>query len=397
MSVISKTLASLDVSNIYVYVGDAVRWDFTPPTVIERGISLKTAAASIHSPTSFAALATGCNPPTTGVLSFRHRIASEVPTIFDHKGYETRFVNSVREQQADQDPIFDVLRESPTTEADILNEQSEPFIVMERGPGGHSPYGTFEGTAREYFLEHGGRSAGELRADYRTAVANDEKLFNSRLEQLEDEELLAETLVVYTSDHGELLGEGGLLGHNDPMRPELIYVPTVFVHSDLENRQPSMLFRHVDLVPTILDVLDEEFRDGFDGASLLNERIPSIGLSFYRDVFETNRLPGLDGVLEYEAGWDRSGGHVFARSPRRERLAILFGKLVVSPKRSYLRRHLPSVLRSYLKGEQKFGTPRITPSEVETALERAHERGGDSEQLNLTTEAEEHLHDLGYL
>jgi len=57
------------------------------------------------------------------------------------------------------------------------------------------------------------------------------------------------TLVIFTSDHGELLGEyGGLTGHVRPPCPELVYVPTVFIHPLIKNKKTEeSIMRHVDL------------------------------------------------------------------------------------------------------------------------------------------------------
>jgi hypothetical protein len=148
---IEAILGTLNIQNVFVYVGDAVRWDFRPSAVTDRGSTYRTVAASIHSPTSFATLVTGRHPPAHGVSSFENRLPESVPRLFDLEGYETRFVNSVIEQQDGTDPIFSVLDVEPTHTKPFEN-LSEPFISIERGPGGHAPYTGTE-TAREYFCK----------------------------------------------------------------------------------------------------------------------------------------------------------------------------------------------------------------------------------------------------
>lgn len=390
-------LASLDVSNVYIYVGDAVRWDYVPETVLDRGISCRTIAASIHSPTSFASLVTGQYPPNHGVYAFTNRIREDADSLLHHPALTTRFINSVRDTPSEEDPIFSVLNTDPSRESKPLEALGEPFLVMERGPGGHAPYGDFDGTAWEYFERNGHKSASEIGADYEQAVRRDASLFAERLETLEEKGLASDTLVIYTSDHGELLGESGLLGHNGPTRPELIEVPTVFVHPELPNTSlDEGVFRHVDLAPTVLDVLQS---DGWpvDGKSLLESWPPGPGLSFYRSQYPTGRIPGFDGTLAYDGVWDADGGHVFANTSLPERLAILAGKALRSSKRNHLRRNIASAVRAYAAGDKTYGSPSITVSEAKERLDDVRSDAIESSESELSKQAEEQLHDLGYM
>jgi len=78
------------------------------------------------------------------------------------------------------------------------------------------------------------------------------------------------TLVILTSDHGESLGEHGeathgVFAYEATLRvPLVVYAPSLF-----RPRVVSELVRHVDLVPTVLDVLGIEKPAGLSGRSLL--------------------------------------------------------------------------------------------------------------------------------
>jgi arylsulfatase A-like enzyme len=78
------------------------------------------------------------------------------------------------------------------------------------------------------------------------------------------------TLVILTSDHGESLGEHGeathgVFAYEATLRvPLVVYAPSLF-----RPRVVSELVRHVDLVPTVLDVLGMGKPEGLDGRSLL--------------------------------------------------------------------------------------------------------------------------------
>jgi hypothetical protein len=300
----------------------------------------------------------------------------------------------VIEQQDGNDPIFSVLNVEPT-HSEPFEDLSEPFISIERGPGGHAPY-TGTKTAREYFLSRSDVDTETLRSEYRTSISNDTELFERRLETLEDLDLEENTLVIYTSDHGELLGEGGSLGHNAPMRPELVYVPTTFIHPDIPKSTEIRLFRHIDLVPSILKALDETDSLGdLDGTAGGTDSEP--GLSFYRSDFDLG--PRLSLTLSYDGVWTAEGGYVFTDSRSFERLAVLAGKLIKSPKRDYLRQHMYTSLRSYLASDRRYASPGISKSEAKQLIIRANSISASqsSQGDTLSDEAAKRLEDMGYI
>jgi arylsulfatase A-like enzyme/Flp pilus assembly protein TadD len=78
------------------------------------------------------------------------------------------------------------------------------------------------------------------------------------------------TLVVLTSDHGESLGEHGEATHGIFAYEATLRVPLiVFAPGWLEPRVVSEPARHVDILPTILDVLGMPIPEGLRGASLV--------------------------------------------------------------------------------------------------------------------------------
>jgi len=78
------------------------------------------------------------------------------------------------------------------------------------------------------------------------------------------------TLVVFTGDHGESLGEHGELTHGLFGYEATLRVPLVlFAPRILEPRVVTEEVRHVDLLPTILDALQLPIPDGLSGRSLL--------------------------------------------------------------------------------------------------------------------------------
>lgn len=399
-----SALDELDVSNVFIYVGDAVRWDALSDRVAKRGTTMKTVAASTHSPSSFASLTTGQYAPSHGVSTFSHRVSNETFRLFDAEGVGSTFMNSIFEH-AERihgdvvDPIYSVLDLDLPDGSTPFDEVSPPFVAMERGPGGHAPYGEFAGTATDYFEQEGPTEYNDLLRDYLMSIELDADLFRDRLRELDDRGLRDDTLVIYTSDHGELLGEGGMVGHSSPMRPELVYVPTVFVHPDLPRRTVSRgSLHHADLVPTVLDVLDiPQPESDFDGTSVPRE-LPDgpRPCSYYSNPLPDSMNALSDG-LRYVGAWEASGGFVLANCSRSDRLAVLGAKLARSSKRRYLRRRLGAVGLSYLKSSARYGVPTFSREEAKRLFAESTREPSENRQSDLSGDAEQQLRDLGYL
>lgn len=372
----------------------------------KKGTMFKTVASSIHSPTSFASIISGKYPHNHGVHTFSHALSDETHTIFDIESYYSRFLNSIfinsgQDNGNNEDHIYPVLNQPVPSENCPVRNLGTPFISMERGPGGHSPYGDFIGTAPEYYKSSTSKSWKEVRADYKKSVEKDSELFQERIDTLESMGLIDNTLIIYTSDHGELLGEGGLVGHNSPIRPELVYIPTVFIHPDIPNSViEGSAIRHVDLAPTILSAIDKNnLLDSTDGDSLTETKNNNIahqyGLCTYRNSFELSKLK-LDAY--YKSIWDYDGGHVYPQIPLHKRLSSLGAQLLHSSKSNLFRKNIGEAVNSYVYGRKTYKSPTFTLGEGETIIGTYSD--GDnpsSEAPKLSDSAKNQLEDLGYL
>jgi len=80
------------------------------------------------------------------------------------------------------------------------------------------------------------------------------------------------SMIIITGDHGDLFGTKGYYGHPDVFCNEMINVP-LFIKFPRELEIKSQVCSHpvslMDLVPTVLDVLDIKADNNFDGNSLL--------------------------------------------------------------------------------------------------------------------------------
>src|SRR5713226_1028866 len=84
-----------------------------------------------------------------------------------------------------------------------------------------------------------------------------------------------EALVVFTSDHGESLGEHGERTHGLFAYEATLKIPLVVTGHGVEHRVEPEYVRHVDIVPTILDAAAVAVPKELPGRSLLRKVTPS--------------------------------------------------------------------------------------------------------------------------
>lgn len=114
----------------------------------------------------------------------------------------------------------------------------------------------------------------ELHRRYGLEVAYVDRQIGELLAELERRELYRDSLIVFTSDHGEGLGDHKLVGHVERLTDELIHVPLMIKlpandprRAELE-RAAKGLVTHLDIVPTLLEVIGLPPLPGQRGTSL---------------------------------------------------------------------------------------------------------------------------------
>ena len=109
----------------------------------------------------------------------------------------------------------------------------------------------------------------QLRARYLANITLVDDMVGMIYASLEKQGLLDDTVIVFTSEHGEMAGDHGMLEKRS-MYDESSRVPLIIRAPKIstEKRVVSGNFGHVDLVPTLLELLGLEVPEGLDGKSV---------------------------------------------------------------------------------------------------------------------------------
>jgi len=388
------------IENIVLFVGDAVRYQSVGERLFDYGPTFKTVAASLHTPASFASMLTGLNVPEHGVVGFSNVLPDDIVSLVDIDDWNTYFSAKEGTMHEDMHRIFQM------PESVYLEEAEEPFIWVVRDPGGHAPYDGYNPDTYDQISETGpeylNRVAGDneqIRRDYESAVGTSLDRFEEAIRCVRERGIEDETLLIYTSDHGELLGEYGMLGHNHVACPELVYVPTTFVHPSLDSGEREPALRHIDLFPTLTEILDT---DEVDSKQMSGEPIwdnsDNIGYNHFEMVFYNSAL--LNNIAtEVRSCWDGNGGHVFVESSYKDAFLVYLGILAKSYKGKQIRkdRAFVEALKQFTPGHMTYGVPSFDRTTAEEYIEDLGTRSRAVETTDLDEETKERLDDLGYI
>lgn len=109
----------------------------------------------------------------------------------------------------------------------------------------------------------------ELIELYDAKISYVDEMISSFLGMLKQNNILENTFVIITADHGQQFMEHGYYGHRFCLYDELIRVPLIIVGPGLKAQVVSQQISLLDLAPTILDMIEIEKPKAFLGNSLL--------------------------------------------------------------------------------------------------------------------------------
>lgn len=307
--------------NILLYVVDTLRADHlgaygysrqTSPVLDEfaQGSTLfeHAVAQSSWTRASMASVFTGQWPYTHGVNLRRDKLSDSVVTLsetLNDAGYTTAAVIgngnvSTAFGFAQGFEFFKGLGKRPDSNLihDVVDEwldersKTQPFFLWIQTIDPHDPYDPPEefrhrfapGVSQEWALDTG-RIMGQMRQGvrpvsaatrqnlinlYDAEIAANDQQFGSLLERLEDEGILQDTLVIFTSDHGEEFYEHGGWQHGLNLHSEQLNIPLVIRPPGAsQSRRVTTRVQHIDLLPTILEAAGLGIPPGLSGCSLM--------------------------------------------------------------------------------------------------------------------------------
>ena len=169
----------------------------------------------------------------------------------------------------------------------------------------------------DYQLLDGRRDLGFYRAGYHAEIRYFDRELGRLLDELDREDLMDDALVVFTSDHGESLGERDYwFSHSQHLHSELVHVPFLVRYpegvlrpaaSEVDGyRRVTGLVSHLDVPPTILGAFGLDALPGYGEGLLAPELDPeklvahtgggSFGLSDgrYRLIYSDGRAQLFD-------------------------------------------------------------------------------------------------------
>ena len=144
-----------------------------------------------------------------------------------------------------------------------------------------------------------------IRANYAAMIENIDAHLGRYLEYLANREILDDTVVVYASDHGEMLGDHDRWGKIVPHEPS-VHIPLVLAGPGIEARSArDARVDLVDVAATIIDLADADSPSGkgqvLTGPALASQK--TVGLGGWRAIYED----GLKYVHNFDpASGDRS-------------------------------------------------------------------------------------------
>lgn len=177
-------------------------------------------------------------------------------------------------------------------------DQPLPALTVNRGWQGIPDYQVLPGLSRP--SEYLGRYAAEVRY-------MDEWL-GRLLEGFRSATPAKGRIILLTADHGESFGEEGYwFCHGYATTPDLVHVPFILSAPGLEPGRSPELVHHVDVGPTILELLDlpvPEDAEGIGLASHWRERRPLPERLLFSDVGEEISAYSGDSFLRVRLGSD---------------------------------------------------------------------------------------------
>lgn len=161
-------------------------------------------------------------------------------------------------------------------------DADSPFFVYINLQNSHVPYPTPAGTAAPFgpyrtsfpirFNYFPPDSADLVRGVYRNALHYIDAQIGRLVAHLKQTGRWDDTIFMVMGDHGQAFFEHGFAAHGNQLYEELLRTPLIIRAPGLEPGPRTGLAQHVDVAPTVLELLGMPPHPGFQGVSLLAPR-----------------------------------------------------------------------------------------------------------------------------
>jgi arylsulfatase A-like enzyme len=151
-------------------------------------------------------------------------------------------------------------------------------------------------SAGEDVASEGARDARTLKAAYYAMIKQIDDQVGRILDALEETGQREQTLVIFTSDHGEMLGDHGLIRKGCRFYEGLVRVPLIFSFPGQfrSGERSEALVELTDIAPTLLELVGEPVPVRMQGKSLLRILTGEIPPKHHRDYVRCEYYDAVD-------------------------------------------------------------------------------------------------------
>jgi arylsulfatase A-like enzyme len=143
----------------------------------------------------------------------------------------------------------------------MFNHEDGDHLSKYFGPDAKGPLSAeYQMYARK---EH--ETMGDAKEAYDGTVRWVDQQIGRLIDYLERNELMEDTMIVLTADHGHNFGEHGIFSDNSGLYDTSIHVPLVVHHPENPAERVNGIVQHIDIVPTVLDYAGLEIPDDLRG------------------------------------------------------------------------------------------------------------------------------------
>ena len=139
-----------------------------------------------------------------------------------------------------------------------LGHQKNPWFLWLHCYDPHDPYTPPAPFKKKY-----------EKAPYDGEVAYVDSVLGKLFSYLDKNNLFENTIIVFTGDHGEGLGQHGEMTHGFFAYNEIIWIPMIIYSPGVSKDQIDQYVSHIDIFPTVCDLLEIEKPAFLQGISLL--------------------------------------------------------------------------------------------------------------------------------